>query len=184
MDYLSKNIAINLKRIRLGKKMSLDDVSEQTGVSKSMLGQIERGESNPTISTLGKIISGLRVELDSLIQLPPLENFYVHKNTLTPSKEVPGKYSVYTFFPFEINRTFELYVIDLKPNGIYISGSHGENTCEYLTVAKGELTLEVNNERFIVPEGDGFKFDTDKEHKYINLGNTTVSVLSVFKFVK
>ncbi len=44
MDYLSKNISINLKKLRLGKKMSLDDVAEQTGVSKSMLGQIERGD--------------------------------------------------------------------------------------------------------------------------------------------
>ena len=42
MDYLSHNVAINLKRIRQSKKMSLDKVSEQTGVSKSMLAQIEK----------------------------------------------------------------------------------------------------------------------------------------------
>lgn len=43
MDYLNDNIAINLKRIRAARGISLDVVSEQTGVSKSMLGQIERG---------------------------------------------------------------------------------------------------------------------------------------------
>lgn len=43
MDYLSNNVAVNLKRIRKSKSMSLDQVSEQTGVSKSMLAQIERG---------------------------------------------------------------------------------------------------------------------------------------------
>ena len=42
MDYLSNNVAVNLKRIRKSKSMSLDQVSEQTGVSKSMLAQIER----------------------------------------------------------------------------------------------------------------------------------------------
>ena len=46
MDYINRNVSINLKNIRKSKKMSLDVVSEQTGVSKSMLGQIERGESN------------------------------------------------------------------------------------------------------------------------------------------
>ena len=45
MDYLSNNVAVNLKRIRKSKSMSLDQVSEQTGVSKSMLAQIERSGS-------------------------------------------------------------------------------------------------------------------------------------------
>lgn len=49
MDYLSNNVAVNLKRIRKSKSMSLDQVSEQTGVSKSMLAQIERGTANPSL---------------------------------------------------------------------------------------------------------------------------------------
>lgn len=56
MDYLNQNIAINLKRIRQARGMSLDLVAEQTGVSKSMLGQIERGEANPTIGILGRCL--------------------------------------------------------------------------------------------------------------------------------
>ena len=53
MDYLSKNVAANLKRIRKSKCMSLDQVAEQTGVSKSMLAQIERGTANPSLGVLG-----------------------------------------------------------------------------------------------------------------------------------
>lgn len=44
MDYLSHNVSENLKRIRQSKGMSLDQVAEQTGVSKSMLAQIERAQ--------------------------------------------------------------------------------------------------------------------------------------------
>ena len=44
--------AVNLKRIRKSKSMSLDQVSEQTGVSKSMLAQIERGTANPSLGVL------------------------------------------------------------------------------------------------------------------------------------
>ena len=61
MTQLDKNIALNLKRIRKSKNMSLDMLAERTGVSKSTLGQIERGESNPTVSTIGKIVEGLKV---------------------------------------------------------------------------------------------------------------------------
>lgn len=70
MDYLNQNISMNLRRIRLARGYSLDMVAEQTGVSKSMLGQIERGEANPTIGILGKIVSGLRVELTDLVETP------------------------------------------------------------------------------------------------------------------
>ena len=108
MDYLSKNISVNLKKIRLGKKMSLDDVAEQTGVSKSMLGQIERGDSNPTIGTIGKIVSGLRVTVDDLICAPTHGTYLVNKEKLTPSKEIEGQYVVYNYFPFDKNREFEI----------------------------------------------------------------------------
>ena len=60
MDYLSHNVAVNLKQIRLSKGMSLGEVAEQTGVSKSMLAQIEKGTANPSLGVLGKITSGLR----------------------------------------------------------------------------------------------------------------------------
>lgn len=58
MDYLSYNVAVNLKQIRLSKGMSLGEVAEQTGVSKSMLAQIEKGTANPSLGVLGKITSG------------------------------------------------------------------------------------------------------------------------------
>ena len=54
MDYLSYNVAVNLKQIRLSKGMSLGEVAEQTGVSKSMLAQIEKGTANPSLGVLGK----------------------------------------------------------------------------------------------------------------------------------
>lgn len=74
MDYLSHNVAVNLKQIRLSKGMSLGEVAEQTGVSKSMLAQIEKGTANPSLGVLGKITSGLRIEFQTLID-PPREDF-------------------------------------------------------------------------------------------------------------
>ena len=75
MDYLSYNVSENLKRLRKSKGMSLDVVAEQTGVSKSMLAQIEKGKANPSLGVLGKIVSGLRVEFQELIAAPPKASF-------------------------------------------------------------------------------------------------------------
>ena len=77
--------------------MSLDQTAEQTGVSKSMLAQIERGTANPSLGVLGKVTSGLRIEFQELIQ-PPREELsvLVTPQELLPTKELEGQYRVWT----------------------------------------------------------------------------------------
>lgn len=183
MDYLNSNIAINIKKIRVARGMSLDLVAEQTGVSKSMLGQIERGVANPTIGTIGKIVSGLRVELNDLIRTPGEELYQVYKERLVPIKDETGQYHVYTYFPYEKERNFEIYVIEVEPGGKYYSGAHGEGTKEYILVNEGTLTLSVNKEIVDVKKGDAIRFDTDKEHEYINNGQDLLQILAVFSYI-
>ena len=67
MDAMSSRISENLRQIRKEKKLSLDSMAEQTGVSKSMLGQIERGEANPSVAILGKIAQALKVPAEVLL---------------------------------------------------------------------------------------------------------------------
>ncbi len=168
MDYLSHNIAVNLNRIRKSKGMSLDIVSEQTGVSKSMLHQIEKGEANPSINVLGKICSGLRIEFNELISTPPMEACMVKINELIPTKEVEGKYRVLTCFPYEDNKKVEIYRIDIEPGNVYVSGGHGENTREYIAVIDGELSVEINGTDYKVTKEDVFRFECTSLHKYSN----------------
>jgi transcriptional regulator with XRE-family HTH domain len=114
-SYLSHNIAVNLQKIRKANKMSLDEVSEQTGVSKSMLAAIEHGGANPSIGVIGKIMSGLRVDLDDLVKSPDDDMYLVNINDLEPTKDEPGWYKVYTLFPIADNHTIELYRIEVEP---------------------------------------------------------------------
>ncbi|MGN0481924.1 MAG: helix-turn-helix domain-containing protein [Lachnospiraceae bacterium] len=182
MDYLNQNISINLKKIRLARGYSLDQVAEQTGVSKSMLGQIERGTANPTIGILGKIVSGLRVELNDLVKTPGEGVFPVCKEWLLPTKELKDAYRVYTYFPYEKERNFELYVIEVEPGAVYYSGAHGENTKEYVIVETGELWLNVGRESYCVKAGDAIRFDSDKDHEYLNKGETELRLVSIFSY--
>ncbi len=180
MDYLSHNIAVNLKRIRTSKGMSLDVVAEQTGVSKSMLAQIERGTANPSIGVLGKIVSGLRLDFNELIQTPPLDSYLVRTEETPPIKEVPDQYRVWNCFPIEDNHMVEIYRIDIEPDGIYASGSHGERTREYLAVMEGELTVELKDGEHIVTAADVFRFESDQFHRYINNGDQKVRFMTFF----
>ena len=67
MTNLNLLLANNLRRIREERSLSLQQLAEVSGVSKSMLGQIERGEANPSVGTIWKIANGLRVSFTSLL---------------------------------------------------------------------------------------------------------------------
>lgn len=180
MDYLSHNIAINLKRIRKSKKMSLDMVAEQTGVSKSMLAQIEKGDANPSIGVLGKIISGLRVDLDDLVETPRQDAYLISTKDLVPTKDVEGQYKVYTLFPIQDNGSVEIYSIEIEPGSVYESGGHGEKTREYIVVKEGQLRIESDGTSYDITRDHAFRFESDRDHLYINEGDTKVRFLSFF----
>ena len=182
MNQLDKNIAVNLKRIRKSKNMSLDMLAEKTGVSKSMLGQIERGESNPTVDTLAKIVSGLRISFEDLMDEPHEPVYQVGYDEMIPTKDVSGQYKVYTYFSFTKNRKFEIYMIEIEPGGAYESGSHGEKTEEYITVVEGELTMIIGGTEYMVHTRDAMRFDSDTRHIYMNKGNRKVVVMVYFVF--
>lgn len=180
MDYLNENVAINLRKIRKGKKMSLDMLARETGLSKSMLGQIERGEANPTLGTLGKIISGLRISFMDLIGPPKEEIYIMRKNTLTPIKEEKNQFKNYSYFPFEEGRDFEIYSLEIQPGGRYICSSHGENTMEYIVVFSGRLKMEIEGTDYTLEPGDAIRLDSDKEHTYFGCGEETTRFYMLF----
>ena len=180
MDYLSNNVAVNLKRIRKSKSMSLDQVAEQTGVSKSMLAQIERGTANPSLGVLGKITSGMRIEFQELIQPPREDCCLVTPEELIPTKEIEGQYRVWTCLPYEDTRLAEVYRIEVEPGGSYASGSHGEKTREYLVVTEGTLCVECHGESYEIHQDQVFKFETDQAHVYRNHEKTKASCTCFF----
>lgn len=113
MDDLNYNVAVNLKRIRREKGMSLEGMAEQTGVSKSMLAQIEKGIANPSLGVIGKIIGGLHIEFQELIEDVSPGSRLVHIKEMEPTKEVRGEYKIWNCFPYENNCVAKIYRIDM-----------------------------------------------------------------------
>jgi XRE family transcriptional regulator, regulator of sulfur utilization len=117
MEEMSLLIAQNLKRIRDERNLSLDKLAELTGVSKSMLGQIERGESSPTVATLWKISNGLKLSFTTLLNKPQSDTDVIRKENITALLEDNGKYRLYPFFPLEDGKQFEIYMIEIDGGG-------------------------------------------------------------------
>lgn len=175
-------IGNNLKQIRDARKLSLDKVAELTSVSKSMLGQIERGESNPTISTVWKIANGLKISFTDLINTHKANVIVLNKEEIEPLVEDNGKYKLYPFFPYEEGRTFEIYSIDIEKDGELEAEAHREGTEEFLTIFQGELTVIIDGEQHVVHKGDSIRFKADKPHGYRNSGDNSVKVSMVIHY--
>ncbi len=183
MEQLNEIIANNLKNMREQKKLSLDKVASMTGVSKSMLGQIERGESNPTITTVWKIANGLKVPFTSLVDEPKIDYMIVSKADVDPVQDDLGKVRTYPFFPYREDQPYEIYMSDMD-KGAYMEGaSHGEGSYEVITVFQGELTMRVNDEELVLKAGSGLGFWADKPHIYHNTfdGLTQFNIVISYK---
>ncbi|HDR7777674.1 helix-turn-helix domain-containing protein [Bacillus tropicus] len=172
MEEIQLILAKNLKTIREKEKLSLEKVSQLTGVSKTMIGQIERGESSPTLTTIWKIANGLKVSFTSLINNPQPNTKVVLRNDVQVLLEDNGRYKVYPSFPFQDDRNFEIYTVEIETEGKLNSEGHKEGTEEFITVFEGELTIEINDCQYKLNSGDSIRFKADRPHSYRNFGRT------------
>src|SRR5512135_53113 len=145
----------NLRRLRVRRGLSLEKLSRQSGVSRAMLGQIELGQSTPTINVLWKISTALGVPFSALISSRTQAGAQVLRaeqaKTLTSHD---GAFSSRALFPFDEPRRVEFYELKLAPGGVEHADAHNPGTTENLVVAKGTVEIEVEGRKEQLTAGD------------------------------
>ena len=184
MDAMSSMIAANLKRIRKEKKLSLDNAAEMTGVSKSMLGQIERGESSPTVATLWKIATGLHISFTALLEGQAMETKIIQKEDIRPLLSDEGRFRLFPFFSFFDAKRFEMLCIEMDLGCRSEFAPHEEGTEELLMVSQGTLRLTVDGKDYLVEAGNAIRYQADKAHIYENAGETPAKLYMVIYYRK
>ena len=168
MEQMSRNIGVQLKKIRHQRQASLDDIAKATGVSKAQLAQIEKGEANPTVSTIWKIAAGLRISFSSLLQ-PPKEKVQKYSsNSANFVAEEDGKYRVYSIIPYDPDRGWEFYKVEMEPGVIHKSEAHTEGVEETVIVIQGQAVIHLGSIKEELVVGDTIVFSGDQEHHYEN----------------
>lgn len=173
MDANFAVIGPHLRSLRTQQGWSLDRLALETGVSKAMLGQIERGESTPTVSTLWKIASGLRVPLSRF--LLPEGAVIRHASAGTWHHDASGMI-VLPLFPFDPTSGFEMYVIDMPSGASSESAPHVAGVVEHVIVLEGEMELFIDGRWQTLKTGDGVRFAADQPHAYRNRRQQTARI--------
>ncbi len=176
-------VAVNAKRIREQKKLTLDAAAAVTGVSRSMLAQIEKGEVNPTISVLWKIANGYKVYFTALIENKSDTVSVVKKDDITTVRE-NDKYMIYPLFPFDEDKLFEIYRVLIEADGGLYAQPHLKGSEEYITVYAGEVEIVVGDDSYTLSGGDSIRFAADVTHAYKNIGSELVELNMIIYYNK
>ncbi len=160
-------VAKNLSKIRENRSLSLDQLSELTGVSKSMLRQIETGKSSPTIATIWKIANGLKISFTTLLSTPHIDAVVRTFHGEKPLTSKTSDYRLFPLVPFEPDRPFETYYVEMNPGTEFQSEPHDQgNVNEYVFVTKGSIEVTVMDKIFPVNENEFIQFQANHPHKY------------------
>ncbi|WP_020407142.1 helix-turn-helix domain-containing protein [Hahella ganghwensis] len=184
MQSINQHIATVLKRERKRKGWSLDTTAEATGVSKAMLGQIEREESSPTIATLWKIATGMSLSFTSLVTdtsdgpLPIL----LHEAGQSRAPMPEDSLGVEILFPYDPLMGFEYMELTLPARVEHLSEPHESGVVEHVVVIKGKLEILHGNEWIKLKKGDALRFAADEPHGYRNTSQKPVIFHNVIRY--
>ena len=166
---LTPVVGSNLRRLRGQRGLSLEKLSRISGVSRAMLGQVELGQSAPTINVLWKISSALGVPFSALITARGGGGVHVLRGEnakLLTSHD--GSFSSRALFPFDEPRRVEFYELRLAPGGAERADPHNPGTVENLVVAEGAVEIEVAGRKELLGRSDAIVFEADVAHVYRN----------------
>jgi transcriptional regulator with XRE-family HTH domain len=178
-------VGANLRRLRVKRGLSLERLSRASGVSRAMLGQIELGQSTPTINVLWKIARALGVPFSALIT-----NRSAGRTTVMSAARAKvlashdGTFTSRALFPFDEPRTVEFYELRLAPRSVEQADAHPPGTVENLVVTTGTLEMTVGAERHMLSTGDAIMFEADVPHAYRNPGETELLMYLVMTYTE
>lgn len=75
-----------------------------------------------------------------------------------------------------------MYSLELDGGGYLEAEAHPHGTQEFVTVFSGEVTINVNDEGFVVTTGNSMRFKADSPHAYKNSGDAICSLSMVIYY--
>lgn len=173
-------LAASLKSARKSKGLSLDAVAKLSGVSRSMVSQIERGESSPTVSTLWNLTQALQVDFAGLLEGRTASGIEVIRADAAPVIAGRGQgVKIRILSPADAAGTHEVYDLVFNVDGKLVSDAHGPGCREHLTVLEGSVTVVSGDESQRLGVGDTARYFADRPHRIEAEGGAARAILIV-----
>ena len=182
---LAPIVGRNLRRLRTQRGLSLERLAKASGVSRAMLGQIELGQSAPTINVIWKIARALGIPFSALISTTAQSGTRLLR--AQQSKRLSshdGSFVSRALFPFDEPRRVEFYELRLAGGAVEVADAHPPGTMENLVVTTGSVRIDRGEEQHLLQQGDAILFEADVAHVYRNTGDVDAVMYLVMTYAE
>ena len=171
---VSGHLGKTIQRLRKAYNLSLSELAEQSGVAKSIISQIERNETNPTLATIWRLSQALDISIERVLAAHDDEPFVeVTERADTPMLlSEDGKIKLAVIGWIRTVEWLQWYDVTADPGGELDSEGHQRGSIECLSVTEGMLEVEVAGRVERVEAGGTARYRSDRRHTIRNPGTT------------
>jgi transcriptional regulator with XRE-family HTH domain len=163
-----------LQRQRKNRGLTLEQLAAMSGVSRSMLSQVERGKANPTFAVLWSLTRALKIDIAGLIEgggSAQSDDQTVELVTAAHTPEIrnaDGTCRLRILSPPALAGRTEWYEVEIEPSGTLDSSRHAPGTFEHFTALSPGFEVTSGNSTRPLKAGDTARYPADLPHRIAN----------------
>ena len=163
---LSGQLGKTVQRLRKAYNLSLSELSEQSGVAKSIISQIERNETNPTLATIWRLSQALDISIERVLATVDEEPFIDRSSK--PDTPIlvsdDGRMRLAIIGWIKTVEWLQWYDLTSDPGGVLESDAHQRGSVECLSVLEGEFEVEISGVVQSAKTGETLRYRCDRPH--------------------
>lgn len=163
---LSGQLGKTVQRLRKAYNLSLSELAEQSGVAKSIISQIERNETNPTLATIWRLSQALDVSIERVLATSDEEPF-IDKSSRADTPLLvsdDGRMRLTIIGWIKTVEWLQWYDVQADPGGVLESDAHQRGSVECLSVLEGEFQVEIGDAVQTAKAGETLRYRCDRQH--------------------
>ncbi len=178
------HLGARLRELRVGKKIALTDLARHTGLSPSMLSQLETGKLLPTLPTLARIAMVFDVGIEHFFERGPDKTFAIVRRDQrmrfpeSPERPAPSYFFECLAFAAQ-DKLFEVYLAEFPRRQAAEVTAHRHPGAEFIYVIENSLIVRYAGNDHALKTGDSVYFDADEPHSYRSAGPASARALVV-----
>jgi len=178
---INEHLGRRVKKLRTERGWSLDALATASGVSRSMLSEIEREQANPTLAVTFRISRAFGMTVGELVEMPGATSSVqvIRANDRAQTFRSDKNCVIRTLSPLNLEKDVEFYEVKLHPGGALRSQPHFEGTREFLVVGQGKVCVESGDDSDELEAGDSATYRADVRHAIVNIGKGEALVFLV-----
>ena len=174
-----------VQKLRKANSLSLSELSEQSGVAKSIISQIERNETNPTLATIWRLSQALDVSIERVLS-DAEEEAFIEKSTKADTPILvseDGKMRLAIVGWIKTVEWLQWYAVSSETGGQLESEGHQRGSVECLSVTSGEFEVDVAGVIQRARAGETLRYRCDRPHtvRCISEGPGEASMVCILK---